>query len=92
MATSVNSQILKEIKSLNAAVQSLILAEAARVEREKSNDVTLMDLEHTVNGNGKAGLKVDVQLLQSNIRVVNLVGLSLFGIMIADVGFHIFGR
>jgi hypothetical protein len=57
------AQDIKEIKSMLATMQS---SEAARCERERAMKDELDKIKDTVNGNGKPGLKTDVQVLMTN--------------------------
>ena len=92
MTQATNTMILKEIKSLNAAVQTLLLAESARIERENKNDAMIIEHEHSIKGNGRLGLNTDVQILKDNMNRINWVGAAIVIILLGDVATHLFNR
>ena len=66
------------------------IAEAARREREKDADETLLILKHAVKGNGKPGLESRMQTVESKV----ILAIGLFVIagsgIIADLLKHYF--
>lgn len=87
-----NEQILTEIMQIHLRIEEIQLAEAARIEREKVTDDMVHSHDRAINGNGKPGLKSDVQTNRSDIQIVrdqvgriNWIGAIITAAIIADI-------
>jgi len=61
-----NEGLAQDIKEIKKMLTEHLLLEAAREERERAMHDDVKKLKETVHGNGKPGLKTDVQLLQDS--------------------------
>jgi hypothetical protein len=61
-----NEGLAQDIKDIKKMLSDHLLLEAAREEREKTMRTEVDKLKEAVHGNGKPGLKTDVQLLQES--------------------------
>lgn len=91
MATT-NTQLMKEVREINKRLDALLLAESARLEREKKNDDLIVAHEGALNGNGKQGLKTDVQLLKDAQGRVNWVSAIFTTAVILDLASRVLAK
>lgn len=84
------TQIGMIIDMLTRLENKVDLAEAARHEREKDADETLLILKHAVKGNGKPGLESRMQTVESKVIFVAGVIVIAGGGIIADLLKHYF--
>jgi hypothetical protein len=70
----VNEGLVQDVKEMKAMISQLLVADAARVERELQTRTDVDGLKKTVNGNGVPGLKTDVQLLKEQMTRVYWLG------------------
>jgi len=61
-----NEGLIQDVKDIKEMLVSMQKLEAARVERENAVHEKVMKLDQAVNGNGKPGLKTDVELLKES--------------------------
>mgnify|MGYP001378557583 CR=1 FL=1 len=61
----------KEIKTM---LQQIQVDNAANLERQKQIDYSVTELKKTVFGNGKPGLKTDMQLMKEQMGRVYAIG------------------
>jgi len=64
----INEELLEDIREIKGLLLAIQKADAARVERENRMRDDVDGLKETVNGNGKAGIKTDVELLKASDR------------------------
>ncbi len=76
-----DKEILSQIADMKALLEAMQRTEAARVEREAHLVDTVNKDHEIINGNGKPGLKTDVQLLKEGMGRINLA----FGVFTAAV-------
>ena len=78
---STDKEILDQLAKITAVLETMHQTEAARLEREKNlTDIVNKDHE-AINGNGKPGLKTEVQLLKDGMSRINWA----FGIFTAAI-------
>jgi hypothetical protein len=80
-----NEQILQEVMKIHVRLAEMSNTESARLEREKTASEMLITHEHVLNGNGKPGLKTEVQLLNVNMARINWLGGAVLAALVADI-------
>ena len=75
----------EKIDTILNIVQAIQLDNAARDERDREVKKCVDEHQEILNGNGKPGLKTDIQLLQRNIKVINWIGAIMTGAILADI-------
>ncbi len=78
---STDKEILAQLANITAVLETMHQTEAARRERELHLTEIVTKDHETINGNGKPGLKTEVQLLKDSMGRINWA----FGIFTAAI-------
>lgn len=90
MATT--ADVLKEVRKIYEILNRIEQAEAARIEREKEFTHKLEVHDKAIHGNGTAGLKTEVRLLQESMGRVNWIGALFTAAIIADIASRLLAK
>ena len=85
-------QIKKDNETIKGIVQQLLILDASRVEHQSATDKSLCEVRNIVMGNGKVGLKTDVQLMKYQMNRVYAVGGVITTAIILDIAARILVR
>lgn len=85
-------RIIKTQGDLSDKLDDMDRKEAARAEREKQFYDSVQRHEEVINGNGKIGLKTEVQLLKDHVRRINWVMGLFTAAFIVDIASRIFEK
>jgi len=88
----VNEGLVSDVKEIKNMLVEMKVLEAARATREKAMEIDVIDLKKSVNGNGKPGLKTDVQLLKDQMNRVYWLGGVVIVASIGNIIAILFGR
>jgi hypothetical protein len=88
----VNEGLVQDIKDIKKMLVEMQTLEAARNEREITVKRDIDSLNLAVNGNGKPGLKTDVQILQNKINGVYWLGGVVIVASVGNIIAILFGR
>lgn len=67
----INLGLVQDVKEIKDILLDMQKSEAARWEREKAMRKDVDDLKEAINGNGKPGIKTDVQRLSTDVSNLN---------------------
>ena len=84
-----DKEILAQLEAITAQLDKMHQVESARLEREKHLEEIVAKDHEAINGNGKPGLKTEVQLLKDGMGRINWAFGIFTAAIIADIATRI---